>query len=95
MDAAPGTENSPGKLATFLLDRSSRQSELGCRIIIAPPDKYTLPFGRQPIAHILGPAIETVVRQLTKLTKACLIALPERREVIILDHDGLRTQTDA
>lgn len=82
------------KLATFLLDISERLSDVGCGVSLAPLDSFKLPFGRQQIADILGLTIETVSRQLTELTKAGFIELPEQREVIIKDRAGLDALTD-
>ena len=89
-----GRKTAQEKLATFLLDMSKRLKDERCDEIFTPLDKFTLPFGRQQIADILGLTIETVSRQLTELTKGGLIALPDQRDVVILDRDGLQNLTD-
>ncbi|QJB70872.1 helix-turn-helix domain-containing protein [Parasphingorhabdus halotolerans] len=89
-----GRKTAQEKLATFLLDMSERLKDECCDEILAPLDKFTLPFGRQQIANILGLTIETVSRQLTELTKADLIKLPDQREVLILDRNRLQELTD-
>lgn len=89
-----GRKSAREKLATFLLDISGRLSNIGCTASLKPTNSFKLPFGRQQIADILGLTIETVSRQLTELTKADLIALPDQREVVILDRVRLQELTD-
>lgn len=85
-----GRLNAEQKLATFLLELVDRLGEKSCVPDgDAKAENFTLPLSRQQIADILGLTIETVSRQLTKLKKDRLIDLPARREVAILDLDGL------
>ncbi len=81
------------KVASFLLEMAERTVEVSCQIHFALPGrKLTLPFKRQQIADLLGLSIETVSRQFTRLKQQQLIDLPSRREVIILDFDGLTAE---
>ena len=84
-----GRKSAPEKVATFLLEMSERLVDRTCSINGGPMDHFTLPFGRQQIADILGLTIETVSRQLTKLRSDGLIDLPSRRDIIIRNRDGL------
>jgi CRP/FNR family transcriptional regulator len=78
------------KIATFLLEMSERLVEPGCE---APGDaalnRFDLPFSRQQVGDILGLTIETVSRQMTKLKREGVIALPTRRAVEIVDRMAL------
>jgi CRP/FNR family transcriptional regulator len=51
--------------------------------------RFDLPFGRQDIADLLGLTIETVSRQITKLREEGVIATPDRRGIVVLDHEWL------
>lgn len=84
-----GRKSAPEKVATFLLEMSERLVDRTCSLDGGPMDHFTLPFGRQQIADILGLTIETVSRQLTKLRSDGLIDLPSRRDIIIKNRDGL------
>ena len=80
-----GRMSAEQRVATFLLDLSSR---------FAPADAGpTVPFGLQlsrgQIADVLGLTIETVSREFTKLKKAGVISLPNRREVAIEQREVL------
>ncbi len=44
------------------------------------------------LADVLGLTIETVSRQFTRLKADGLIDLPSRREVVILDREGLAAE---
>ncbi len=85
-----GRKSAMEKMASFLLEMSERLVQNGCTPDTGPLDRYTLPFGRQQIADILGLTIETVSRLLTKLKNDGVIDLPSRREVTILQRDVLR-----
>jgi CRP/FNR family transcriptional regulator len=50
-----------------------------------------LPLSRQEMADLLGLTIETVSRQLGRLTDAGLIALPDRRSVLVRRREALTT----
>jgi CRP/FNR family transcriptional regulator, anaerobic regulatory protein len=84
-----GRKTAPEKIATFLLEMSERLAGEGCGTAFGPTVRFTLPFGRQQIADILGTTIETVSRQLTRLQRDGVIDLPARREVLIRDRDRL------
>lgn len=84
-----GRKSATEKIATFLLEMSDRLVDKGCSVDDGPVTSFTLPFGRQQIADVLGLTIETVSRQLTKLRADGYIDLPSRREVVIVDRDGL------
>lgn len=84
-----GRKTAPEKIASFLLEMSQRLAGEGCRVPFGPTTRFVLPFGRQQIADILGTTIETVSRQLTRLERDAVIALPSRREVEIRDRGRL------
>jgi CRP/FNR family transcriptional regulator len=85
-----GRKSASEKVASFLLELTERLTPAGCEISFdASPRRFTLPFSRQQIADVLGLTIETVSRQFTRLKSEGLIDLPSRREVTVLDHEGL------
>jgi CRP/FNR family transcriptional regulator len=85
-----GRKSAGEKLATFLLEMSERLVDPGCEAAPELPlSRFTLPFSRQQVADVLGLTIETVSRQFTRLKADGLIDLPSRREVVILDREGL------
>jgi CRP/FNR family transcriptional regulator, anaerobic regulatory protein len=85
-----GRKSASEKVASFLLEMTERLIEPGCKVAFGTPNRHlTLPFSRQQIADVLGLTIETVSRQFTRLKADRVIALPSRREVVILDHDAL------
>lgn len=86
-----GRMNAEQKLASFLLETADRLAPATCGFVPdTGPIKLDLPLARQQIADILGLTIETVSRQFTSMRKLGLIDLPARREVTILDRQGLR-----
>jgi len=88
-----GRKSAGEKLATFLLEMSERLVEPGCADALGMPLRaFTLPFSRQQVADVLGLTIETVSRQFTRLKAEGLIDLPSRREVVIIDRDGLAAE---
>ncbi|MFO1255799.1 MAG: Crp/Fnr family transcriptional regulator [Sphingomonadaceae bacterium] len=88
-----GRKSAGEKLATFLLEMSERLVEPGCtQLPDSPSRRFSLPFSRQQVADVLGLTIETVSRQFTRLKADGLIDLPSRREVIILDREGLMAE---
>lgn len=88
-----GRKSAGEKLASFLLEMSERLVEPGCHHAPdAPLRSLTLPFSRQQVADVLGLTIETVSRQFTRLKADGLIDLPSRREVVILDREGLMAE---
>lgn len=85
-----GRKSASEKIASFLIELSERLTGVTCKTLgEARSARFTLPFSRQQIADVLGLTIETVSRQFTSLKNRGLIDLPSRREVVILDHDGL------
>lgn len=84
-----GRKSAPERVATFLLEMSERLVDHSCADVGGPLDAFTLPFGRQQVADILGLTIETVSRQLTKMRSDAVIDLPSRREIIICDRAAL------
>lgn len=84
-----GRKSATEKIATFLLEMSERLVDAGCGEDDGPAAAFTLPFGRQQIADILGLTIETVSRQLTRLRADGLIDLPSRRDIVIRNRDAL------
>lgn len=89
-----GRKSAGEKVASFLLELAERLDGPGCAISFEHPKArtLTLPFSRQQIADVLGLTIETVSRQFTRMKNEGLIDLPSRREVTLLDHDGLIAQ---
>lgn len=85
-----GRKTAAEKLASFLLILSRRASALENAPL---KDGLTvpIPLSREAIAEFLGLTIETVSRQFTALRKQGLIALPDKRSVIIGSLDALRT----
>ena len=55
----------------------------------AAETRISLPMSRQEMADLLGLTIETVSRQLGRLTEAGLIALPDRRSVLVKRREAL------
>lgn len=84
-----GRKSATEKIAAFLLEMSERLGGQDCAANKGAQTLFTLPFGRQQIADILGLTIETVSRQLTRLRADGIINLPSRREIAIIDRDAL------
>jgi CRP/FNR family transcriptional regulator len=55
----------------------------------ADADRISLPLSRQEMADLLGLTIETVSRQLGRLSDDGVIALPDRRSVVVRRQDRL------
>ena len=88
-----GRKSASEKVASFLLELSERLSPSNCEIHFETgARRFTLPFSRQQIADVLGLTIETLSRQFTRLKTEGLIDLPSRREVSILDREGLAAE---
>lgn len=88
-----GRKTASEKIATFLLEMAERladPSDADCTALRT----FALPFGRQQIADILGMTIETVSRQLSRLKKEGVIALPDRRHIQIVDRHRLAQETE-
>lgn len=85
-----GRKSAGERVASFLIEMSERLMEQGCQGTHDQPLKrFTLPFSRQQVADVLGLTIETVSRQFTRLKSEGVIDLPSRREVEVLDREGL------
>ena len=85
-----GRKSAGERVSSFLIEMSERLVEQGCEGSHDQPLKrFTLPFSRQQVADVLGLTIETVSRQFTRLKSEGLIDLPSRREVEVLDREGL------
>ena len=88
-----GRKSAGEKVASFLLEMSERLVDPGCVDLGGTPlRRFSLPFSRQQVADVLGLTIETVSRQFTRLKSEGLIDLPSRREVEILDREGLAAE---
>lgn len=85
-----GRMDAEQKLASFLLESADRAVQAtGCKPVGESTHAFELPISRQQIADVLGLTIETVSRHFTRLKKDGVIALPSRREVVILDRPAL------
>lgn len=85
-----GRKSAGERVSSFLIEMSERLVEQGCEGSHEQPlRRFTLPFSRQQVADVLGLTIETVSRQFTRLKSEGLIDLPSRREVEIIDREGL------
>jgi len=85
-----GRMNAEQKLASFLLESADRLAPSTCSFVPdGGPKGFTLPLTRQQVADVLGLTMETVSRQFTKLRKQGLVEVHSRKDVIILDQDGL------
>jgi CRP/FNR family transcriptional regulator len=88
-----GRKSAPEKLASFLLELADRLGDQGCgHEASRAAQPIELPVTRQQIADVLGLTIETVSRQFTRLKQEGIIALPSRREVVVLDRDALAAE---
>ncbi len=88
-----GRKSAGERVATFLLEMAHRLADASCstngeKIV----ERFDLPLSRQQMADLLGLTIETVSRQLTRLRQAGIIDLPDRRAVVILDHEGMEAE---
>jgi CRP/FNR family transcriptional regulator, anaerobic regulatory protein len=81
-----GKKSAGERIATLLLEMSTRLGEQGCHADLRALNRFDLPLDRQQIGDLLGLTIETVSRQLTKLKGEGLIDLPDRKHVIINDR---------
>lgn len=88
-----GRKSAEEKIATFLLEMSRRLAPMGCAGEVVALDRFELPFGRQQIADLLGLTIETVSRQLTRLSRDGVIDLPDRRWIAITDRPAMEAMT--
>lgn len=83
--AMMGRNQAISRLALFLHNMSKRQARLG-----RSPDQLTLTMSRADLANYLGLVLETVSRLFGRLQEMGLIEV-RRREVKILDRDGLKS----
>ena len=90
-----GKKTAEERIATLLIRISERLSSEGCTTPAFNLDEFELPMDRQQMADILGLTIETVSRQLTRIKSRGVIALPDRRRVIINDRAALQNLAEA
>jgi len=86
-----GRMNAEEKLATLLLEISERSVTSTCSDFLDDPDQFELPMSRQQIADILGLTIETVSRQFSKLREGGVIAIRDRRNIIVQKRTALES----
>lgn len=87
-----GRKSAGERVATFLLEMAHRLADATCAANGQPAERFELPLSRQQMADLLGLTIETVSRQLTRLRQAGIIDLPDRRAVVILDHEAMEAE---
>ncbi|MBB6124570.1 Crp/Fnr family transcriptional regulator [Sphingobium subterraneum] len=85
-----GKKSASERIASLLLELSTRLQAGGCAHDSMVLDRFELPLDRQQIGDLLGLTIETVSRQLSRLKGEGLIALPDRRHVVIQDRARLQ-----
>ena len=85
-----GKKTATEKIATLLLEMSSRLGEVGCSVEQDELNIFELPLDRQQIGDVLGLTIETVSRQLSRLKADGVIDLPDRRLVAIQNRSRLQ-----
>ena len=78
-----GRMSAQERKASFLVDMNKRSGAGDNGVLV------TLPLRRQEIADVLGLTIETVSRQLGRMRQAGIIALPDRRTIVVEDSSGL------
>lgn len=88
-----GRKSAGERVASFLMEMAQRLTDSSCGAGAEMVDRFELPLSRQQMANLLGLTIETVSRQLTRLRQAGVIDLPDRRLVVILDHDAMKAQS--
>ena len=90
-----GRKSAGERVATFLLEMAQRLVDTSCTTgaDADAAERFDLPLTRQQMADLLGLTIETVSRQLTRLREVGIIALPDRRAVVILDHAAMEAQS--
>jgi len=90
-----GRKTAGERVASLLLEMSNRLVEESCEGRAAPLNRFELPLTRQQMADVLGLTIETVSRQLTKLKKEGVVALPSLKRIEILDRKRLETMAES
>lgn len=85
-----GKKTATERIATLLLEISSRLGETGCSVHETELNEFELPLDRQQMGDVLGLTIETVSRQLSRLKADGVITLPDRRMVSIQDRRRLQ-----
>ncbi len=80
-----GRMSAEQRVATFLLDLFTRAEATR----LQSSATFELQLNRGQIADVLGLTIETVSREFTKLKKAGVVSLPNRREVTIESREAL------
>ena len=79
-----GRKSAEEKIATFLINLSSRLHTLGYSAT-----EFRLPMSRQEIGNYLGLTVETVSRIFSRLQKEMLISI-DRKLIKVLDLDALQ-----
>lgn len=77
-----GRMSAPERVASLLLEMIDRLGNMSSGPV-------SLPLSRQQMGDLLGLAIETVSRTMTKFQRQGLIALPGGRRIDLVDRDGL------
>lgn len=90
-----GKKTAEERIATLLLRISERLGADGCTVPLFDLDIFDMPVDRQQMADILGLTIETVSRQLTRIKGMGVIALPNRRRVVINNRTALKQIAEA
>lgn len=85
-----GKKTATERIATLLLEMSSRMGATGCSIEENELNEFALPLDRQQMGDVLGLTIETVSRQLSRLKADGVISLPDRRMVSIQNRRRLQ-----
>jgi CRP/FNR family transcriptional regulator len=85
-----GRKCSYERVAGFLFMMAAQ----ACRIGVRPQEcvHFELPLTRTEMADYLGLTLETVCRQLSRLRKKEVIALPSGRNVVVRDLELLRAE---
>ncbi|MET1755657.1 Crp/Fnr family transcriptional regulator [Novosphingobium sp. RD2P27] len=87
-----GRKAATARVATFLLEMSSRYATNCNDGASTAPISFDLPLSRQDIADLLGLTIETVSRQITHLREDGIIETPNRRTIVVLDSGRLQAR---
>jgi CRP/FNR family transcriptional regulator, anaerobic regulatory protein len=83
-----GRKAAQERIATLLIAMSEKLGEGSC-VGNETLDRFDLPLDRQQIGDLLGLTIETVSRQMTILKQNGVIAVPDRRTVVIKNRERL------
>lgn len=89
-----GRKSATGRVASFLLEMSTRAVKPCDDADIPGSIEFELPLSRQDIADLLGLTIETVSRQITHLRDEGVIETPSRRTIVVCDSERLEACAD-